>query len=230
MFKIDKNELLAFLGSKIDIGKFDLKEEDLSNGNKYSSAITMAVKNHSYFFCKVFAKNQRRTFDFESSVFAPSFPSSKFESGYGENMQQIKERLTIWLEYHLNFFFEELIAPDLFNEYQNQQKLLNFEDIVFEETELFSIVEKKLIKERFDSVKVLIIDHYNPNSDQLKFIEERLNYLVDASDRLNKYDWKGLLVSTIFSIAINLTVDTEGGRFLFSLFKNFFNQILHLQP
>ena len=39
------------------------------------------------------------------------------------------------------------------------------------------------------------------------------------SSRLNRFDWTGLAISIVVSIAVNLSVDTEGGRLLFTLFK-----------
>jgi hypothetical protein len=53
----------------------------------------------------------------------------------------------------------------------------------------------------------------------LEFINERLEYLSQAVDRLNKFDWKAQALSTLISIAVNLSVDTEGGKKLFQLFS-----------
>jgi len=38
-------------------------------------------------------------------------------------------------------------------------------------------------------------------------------------DRLNRFDWSGLAISIVVSIAVNMSVDTEDGRVLFTLFK-----------
>jgi hypothetical protein len=65
----------------------------------------------------------------------------------------------------------------------------------------------------------MIAEEFNPTQEQLQFINERLDYLAKAVDRLNRFDWTGLAISIVVSIAVNLSVDTEGGRVLFTLFK-----------
>lgn len=76
--------------------------------------------------------------------------------------------------------------------------------------------------------KRLVVENYNPTNDQLDFISERLDYLTDSVNRLNRYDWKGLALSILTSIAINLTVDTQGGKMLFELFTQALHSVIKL--
>jgi len=59
----------------------------------------------------------------------------------------------------------------------------------------------------------------------MESIDDRLDYLTQAVDRLNKFDWKSLLISTIISISVALSFDTEKGKQLFNLFKQVFDVI-----
>jgi hypothetical protein len=71
-------------------------------------------------------------------------------------------------------------------------------------------------------------DQFNPSPEQEEFIEERLEYLSEAVDKLNRFDWKGVALSTLLSIGANLCVDKESGRILFGLFQQAFQSVTHL--
>jgi len=76
--------------------------------------------------------------------------------------------------------------------------------------------------------RLLVVENYHPDTEQLILISERLKYLEAAVDRLNSFDWKGVTISTLLSIAITLSLDTERGRQLYILFKQALSDLLHL--
>ena len=76
----------------------------------------------------------------------------------------------------------------------------------------------------------MIIENFKPDEEQSKLIAEKLNYLSNAVDRLNRFDWNGLALSIVISISINLAVDTDGGRLLYKLFEQAFNEAIKLLP
>ena len=76
--------------------------------------------------------------------------------------------------------------------------------------------------------KVLIINGFHPDVKELNIIENRLEYLSESLNRLNKIDWKGLAISTVISISIALSLDTTSGHKLFELFKSVFHNVLYL--
>jgi hypothetical protein len=72
-------------------------------------------------------------------------------------------------------------------------------------------------------VRLLIIDRFAPSTAEMESIDARLNYLTQAIERLNRFDWKSLLISSIMSISVALSFDTEKGRQLYKLFKQVFD-------
>lgn len=74
-------------------------------------------------------------------------------------------------------------------------------------------------------VRLLIVGRFSPAVPEMESIDDRLDYLTQAVDRLNKFDWKSLLISTIISISVALSFDTEKGKQLFNLFKQVFDVI-----
>jgi len=55
-----------------------------------------------------------------------------------------------------------------------------------------------------------------------------LEYLKKAVDRLNKFDWRGLAISVVVGIGINLSVDTNSGKLLLDLLRQAFNTVTYL--
>ena len=76
--------------------------------------------------------------------------------------------------------------------------------------------------------RVLVIAEFNPDREQLAQIDERLSYLDPAVDRLNRFDWKAVALSTLIGMATNLTLDTERGRILWGLFQQAMTAVGHM--
>ena len=116
--------------------------------------------------------------------------------------------------------------PDLWSQLQFYSPLTTA--FIDDDLKQFSSEQKEQIRLSIKDFERLIVENYAPTKEQLKFISDRLSYLGNAVDRLNRFDWKGLAISIVTSIAINLSVDTEGGKLLFKLFQQAFEIFLQL--
>lgn len=127
-------------------------------------------------------------------------------------------------------YLEDRDVPDLWS----QIETLAFSSVSpimsTRDTSMFSESEKVQARIAVQTFQQSIIENFNPPQEQLEYITDQLKYLADAVDRLNKFDWRGLALSIVVGIAINLTVDTEGGRLLFKLFEQAFQSALLLLP
>lgn len=83
--------------------------------------------------------------------------------------------------------------------------------------------KKKQVKLALEELKLLIHGSICKNEDEKKIVNNRLDYLIEASEKQNKFDWKSIAVSTLLGIATSLSLDTEKGRLLFELFKKVFS-------
>lgn len=92
----------------------------------------------------------------------------------------------------------------------------------------FTPEEKVFIRHALELTEQNIERTFQPTREEMAQVRERLYYLANAVDRLNRYDWKGVFLQTLISIGINLTVDTEGGRLLFETARSAFAVILKL--
>ncbi len=75
---------------------------------------------------------------------------------------------------------------------------------------------------------LLVVKTFTPGEEELQVINERLDYLTRAVDRLNRFDWRGVAISTVLSIGTALTLDTEKGRILWGLFQQAMATVVHL--
>jgi hypothetical protein len=160
--------------------------------------------------------------------FGPGFPLEQIGWDFSFPITYVSATLDEWLKSTVKEYFTEEQTPDLWPQIEIYQSLVTTSTISEEDYRYFSAEEKEQIQLSLLEFHRLVIENFNPTQEQLASINERLDYLGKAVDRLNRFDWKGIALSVVVSIAINLTVDTEGGRLLLKLFQQSFEAIIKL--
>lgn len=100
--------------------------------------------------------------------------------------------------------------------------------MISEDTEYFTDDEKYSLRMSVETLRLSVVNTFQPSDDQLKVIDGHLEYLKHAVDRLNRIDWRAVAVMTSIQISTVLTLDTEKGRLLLSLFEQVFSEALKL--
>ncbi len=219
-----KNEIFQLLlSSEYGIDRFDFKEQPYVKDDSLPTMI-IEVKNTPLYFTIRNSRDDFELFDFQFIRYAPHFPLTGF---YPEldfvGSDKIIDSLKGWLDSTVKLYFEDEQEPDLWEEFKNGNRTINLNEIGFESQTNFSIDEKKQIELSINELKYLIQTNLNTTQEQQVIVNNRLDYLIEASKRLNKFDWKSLAISTLFSISIALSLDTEKGHMLFELFKKVFS-------
>ncbi len=217
-----KNEIFQLLlSSEYGIDKFELIE------NKYVDNLpsdSIQIKNTPLNFIIRNSLEDFDLFDYKFVRYAPDYPSSGYmPEGNFTDFNDIKNSISLWLGISVKAYFEDRQEPDLWEEFKNGNKTINLNEIDFENQSNFSYEEKKQIELSLNELKFLIQTNLNTTQEEQEIVNNRLDYLIEASKRLNKFDWKSLALSTLFSISIALTLDTEKGHMLFELFKKVFS-------
>jgi len=135
-----------------------------------------------------------------------------------------------WLENHVKLYIYELSEPDMWERVESQKPLIKGVEISQEDTTLFSEDEKIRIRMSLDKFRTLLIKNFEPQNYEIQAINDHLEYLLNAVDRLNKFDWRGLALMIVIQISLALSLDTEKGRLLYNLFEQAFSNILKLMP
>jgi hypothetical protein len=85
------------------------------------------------------------------------------------------------------------------------------------ERRIESEADDKFSKEQAHQVRVAwrefrarVEAEFHPSRERADAISSHLDCLSEAVGRLSTFDWRAVAVSTVMSIAVNLTVDTEG--------------------
>ena len=161
------------------------------------------------------------------TIFAPDFPMSSTVPRAGFVMIQIVYiEFKNWLTGPVTDYIDDLMTPDLWAQIEKAKPLVTGDKISGDELTNFSEEEKIQLRLSINEFRLAIISNFSPSEEKMRIVEDRLHYLGEALDRLNRFDWRGIALSTILSITIALSLDTEKGRLLYELFKRAFATIL----
>ena len=167
-------------------------------------------------------------FDCRFTLYAPQYPlSSFFPNNSYEDFNYILSVFKDWI----NSEFKEYLASfddeeDLWAQYKSGKKSLTFNEITFDDHTSFSNDEKKQITMAINELKFLVSkNHITTTNEEQSIVEKRLDYMIESLDKLNKFEWQSTLISTLISISITLTLDTQKGHLLFELLKKVFSSL-----
>ena len=220
MRTVYKNKVFQhILNCPIGISNFQLIE-----GGKEQNELTIKYKDSNFIFVIRQNSSNFHNFDYTFTQYAPQFPMSGVSPDW-VGIDDILEKLDYWFEHDLKDYIEDENVPDLWNEFKSGNRTLNFDKIDFNDKERFSNDERTQIKLSLNELKLLIHKTFDITLEEQKIVSERIDYLIEASNRLNKFDWKSLVISSIISITIALTLDPTKGQVLFDLLKKVFSNI-----
>jgi hypothetical protein len=156
-------------------------------------------------------------FSYRATFFAPTFILGFWYES--QPVSKVLDAFKEWLEDVAKKYIEDNNLPDYWSQLKMYGSLAYNSDPPDETDSRFTEEEREEVRESVKRLSAMIAEEFKPTPEQSQFINERLDYLSRAADRLNRFDWNGLAISIVVSIAVNLSVDTERGRVLFSLFK-----------
>ena len=156
-----------------------------------------------------------------SSDFAPSDTRLESYSRYDSWELQF-DGLRDWLQR----VEHEHTQQDLWAELTRQRSVLEAPTSAPESNEPFGSEEKQSIQARLAEFQQMVVGLASPNEEQLDRIESQIKYLTDATDRLGKRDWSGLLVGTVISLLATASLSSNQirsafdylGKLLYELF------------
>ncbi len=224
MLKRDKNTFIEIIKSKgLELSSFKRYEKDNVDGNP---AFIIQLENSPLYFMARTRNEDYHEHDSRFIKFGPNFPKSDYvPSQNWDSIEKVYEIFEYWLDSHVKTYLEEIDIPDLWEQLEGKT-LFSTDPLSNRTSDSFTKPEKERICASLEHFKKLAVMEYNPSDEQLEIIQDRISYLADSLDRLNKVDWQGIAISTVISISIALSLDTEKGRHLFTLFKQAFTAAL----
>ena len=220
-----RNNLLSIVQeSGLDPNLFDAEEEVIDKENYFTislrdSKIRYAVQpwrgSFSYFACR--SSQFRADFEMTGLHICPDFES-------------VAQDFKTWLEEVVKPYLDNLNTPDLWQILGENRAHIKSELATLQDFEAFSAEEKIRIRLSLKDFRLLIVQNFNPNKEELESIDARLKYLSDAVEKHNKFDWKGIAINTVIAIVVALSLNPQQASQLFQFFKQVFSNLIYLLP
>jgi hypothetical protein len=132
-------------------------------------------------------------------------------------------RVQRWLQ----FVKHDLDTPDLWAELQREGELLRVGSNEVAENAPFTPEEQKAIAGRLDDLAKYIRTMHSLSQAQMQPLEEKLDYLVEASGRLGRKDWLNAFIGITLAFMLSAALAPESAR---TMFLTFLRAIGHLYP
>lgn len=225
MRKKHKNEIYSIISdSEFDQNEFEFVESDIEEDELPTNKLL--YKNSPFIFTIRTSRENFNLFDYQYVQYCPDYSMTDFfpKRDY-TSFEIVANSLRAWLKNHIKEYIEDKTEPDLWSELQNGNKSFEINKIDFDNKDSFTANERNQVTMALNELKILISKNFRTSEEEQKLVTDRLDYLIDSSDRLNKFDWKSLAISTLLSISLSLTLDTTKGKILFELFRKVFSNI-----
>jgi hypothetical protein len=223
MLKIYKNELLAVI-ERARFSRDDfIGEETEENGQKF---FEVWLRNSPLKFRVLESAHSYESLNYQFVRMAPGFPWwGPFKS---DGILETCNGFATWLDENVAIYVDEQSTLDLWSQLQSLAVLFEGKWKQQEELESFTEREKAEIRRAIRQVERQIAEGFTLTSEQAAVVHDRLDYLEAAIDRLNRFDWSSVLLTTVIGIVTTLSLDTERGKQLYGLILQAFSGLVRL--
>jgi len=114
------------------------------------------------------------------------------------------------LEIWLGYLKREIHAPDLWGALAQDQELFSLEP-AGEANAPFNADEQAQIKRAIDEIRVYITTTYSLDGEPLAKVNRKLDYLIDASTRLGRFDWKNIFAGALVGLVLQQLIPSGSG-------------------
>ncbi|GAB1157138.1 hypothetical protein YWY31_31630 [Paenibacillus illinoisensis] len=228
MLRKDKNGFIDIITSN------SLNPSDFTVSEEVKDDYPTFIIKHNASPLEFWTRNSNESyFEYDCNYipFSPTFEPvgyAPIESWF-DNIEEVYEVFEEWLNRHIKSYMEEQVAQDMWKSFNsNGSGGFDWESINEESTEYFNEIEKKQLLEQISNFRGKLIENYAPSEKVLSQIDSKLNYLSESVDRLNKFDWKSLLISTLMGILTTMSLDKSSGHAVITIAKEIFTNSLML--
>jgi len=202
---------------------FDWRED--KSHHLANHAVSTVFRKHSeYYFC--FDAAERA--DGISQYFGYSPGNSSFvERGWTSTPDfifNVKE----WLK-NLQ---RETEAPDLWRALAEESAMIQGMPGTESANTLFTPEEQQKVKAALNEIKAYMCQLQKFSLEQQQVIEANFNYLIDATNRVGRKDWKVIFLGTLISTAIALAIPADNTsailRFAAQIIRKMLSEIIYL--
>lgn len=111
----------------------------------------------------------------------------------------------------------EVQTPDLWLSISKEAALFNAASSSDYENTLFTIEEKQHIAASLSEIKEYLFQTHDVAREKQEFIENRLSYLEQATERLGRFDWLNVAVGVLTNIVVGIALNPDSVRETFRI-------------
>ncbi len=218
MRKIYRNELHRIIQQELgyDPALFTLKE--ISGGE--TPTVEISVRETPLRFTIRYAPSSWDSFDFCTTRYRPDWaPTKWYPQNSHLNFDQLKEHFLSWMRDHPRRYFEDQHSADSWRDWDLNRTVLDAIDTSSSDNSAFNMEQAAAIERTLNAFRVEAIEKLGLQEADIQELNERIDYLIEASSRVGRKDWIMLAASTVIGIVVTLSLDTNKGRTLFELFR-----------
>jgi len=169
--------------------------------------------------------------------FAVNIPSEHFVIAYSPGHTILQERVARYdwesvvytFRDWLSYLSREISQPDLWEELEGLKENASFEYEFEYETEngmqQFTYQQVVQIEKGINEIREYLLEQVDGKTDE---INHKLDYLIDASKRMGRTDWKNVFFGALVNLAINTGLDEMQRQAVVALFQSAVTGILKL--
>lgn len=116
------------------------------------------------------------------------------------------ENVKVYLAKWLLEVRENIEAPDLWAEAERERHLLEVGPSDIGDNTPFDESERVLIAESLTGLRELIVHTHDLQSQQLRELDARLDYVADAATRVGRFDWRNILLAQLVSLVFGAII------------------------
>ena len=140
----------------------------------------------------------------------PDSPPRRYRLPAGE---ELNNAVNTWTQE----LAEELATPDFWSTLGSVPRMADAFAASDTDNSMFDPGEQQEIEDRISVIKEEAREHLNLSPDQLRHLEAKLDYLVAASKRVGRLDWRNLVAGTVLTLATEAVLPAETTHRVFSL-------------
>ena len=122
----------------------------------------------------------------------------------------------------------DLDTPDLWAELKNEAELLGGASDQANANTPFTREEQKDIERRLREVEAQVRRTYSLSAEQIRVLDAKIDYLIDAVGRLGRTDWRSMFVGVIINYVLTIGLPPESARSMFLTFMTLLRAIGHI--
>jgi hypothetical protein len=121
---------------------------------------------------------------------------------------------------HPRKYFEDQESPDNWRDWDLNRTVLDALSPSSADNSAFNMEEAASIERTLSAFRLEAIAKLELQEEEVKKLNENIDYLIESSTRLGRKDWIMIAASTIITVVVALSLDTSRGRTLFELFRS----------